>query len=216
MMENKDKGIGNVVILLLDLLVVASVSYAVLGMFFSRSNGVLVAGGWSAFKYYTVLSNVFCALSCLCSVLFCIFRKEAVLPSWLYIFRLMGSSVVTVTLLVVLVFLGPRLGYALMFEGVNLWLHLIAPVLAITGQLLLKSGKRLPFRASLWGIVPTAVYGGVYIMVNAVGWTGKSNPVTDVYRFLSWGWGVGIAIFAGIFLINWMVSVLFWRLGRMR
>lgn len=30
------------------------------------------------------------------------------------------------------------------------------------------------------GIVPTLVFGGVYIMVNAVGWTGKSNPVTDL------------------------------------
>lgn len=216
MNENKRKGFGTVVTVLLDLLVVAFVCYAVMGMFFSRRNGVLVAGGWSAFKYYTVLSNVFCSLSCLCSALCFMLRKEPVLPSWLYLFRLMGSSVVTVTLLVVLFFLGPRFGYPMMFEGVNLWLHLIAPVLAIIGQLMLKTGNRLPFSASLWGIVPTAVYGVVYITVNAVGWTGKSNPATDIYRFLYWGWGVGAVIFLGLFLINWLVSVLFWRTGRRR
>ena len=60
MEEKREVDIRTWVVLILDLMVVAIVSYAVLGMIFTRRNGVLVSGGWSAFKYYTVLSNVFC------------------------------------------------------------------------------------------------------------------------------------------------------------
>jgi len=214
MEEKREVDIRTWVVLILDLMVVAIVSYAVLGMIFTRRNGVLVSGGWSAFKYYTVLSNVFCVFSCLAAIIHFIIGKGKADPSWLYVFRLMGSSVVSVTLLVVIFFLGPIYGYGMMFTGVSFWLHLVAPVAAIISQLLLKPGSQLPFRTSFWGIAPTAAYGIVYISVNAVGWTGASNPETDFYRFLYWGWGVGVAVFLGVFLINWLVSVLYWRLGR--
>ena len=59
-----------ILILILDILVVLSVAYAVLGMVFAKDNSALVTGGRGAFKYYTVLSNVFCALTSLVCVIF--------------------------------------------------------------------------------------------------------------------------------------------------
>ena len=212
--DGKSIDLRSLLVFLLDLVVVAVVAYAVIMMVESTKKGALVSGGLGALKYYTVLSNIFCAFSCLCAALHFIITKGKNLPSWLYIFRLMGSSVVSVTFLVVILFLGLVYGYKLMFTGVSFWLHLIAPVAAIIGQLLLKSERRLRFRASFLGIVPTVFYGIGYISVNALQWTGKSNPETDFYRFLAWGWGIGCAIFLVIFLINWLVALLYWAVGR--
>ena len=212
--DRRSSDIRRILIFLLDLLVVAVVTYAVIRMVESTKGGALVSGGLGALKYYTVLSNIFCAFSCLCAALHFIITRGRNLPNWLYVFRLMGSSVVSVTFLVVIIFLGPVYGYKLMFTGVSFWLHLVAPLAAIIGQLLLKSGKQLPFRTSFLGIVPTVFYGIGYISVNALQWTGTSNPKTDFYRFLAWGWGIGVGIFFGIFLINWLVSLLYWAVGR--
>ena len=214
MEKNKAEKIRRILVLLLDLMVVVFVGYAVFKMIGIRRQGVLVSGGLGAFKYYTVLSNIFCALSCLCCVFHYLIKRGADLPSWLYTFRLMGTSVVSVTFLVVIFFLGLIYGYRLMYTGVSFWLHLVAPVAAILGQILLNSASPMPFRTSFWGIAPTVVYGIFYISVNAVGWTGASNIETDFYSFLYWDWGIGIIIFLSIFLINWLVSLLYWSIGR--
>ena len=63
-MKNRQKTL----IMILDILVVLSVVYAVFGMVFSKNDAVLVTSGLGAFKYYTVLSNVFCALTALICV----------------------------------------------------------------------------------------------------------------------------------------------------
>lgn len=212
--DQKSSDIRRILVFLLDLVVVAVVTYAVLIMIESRKNGVLVSGGLGALKYYTVQSNIFCAISCLCAALHFIITKGKGLPSWLYVFRLMGSSVVSVTFLVVILFLGLIYGYKLMFTGVSFWLHLIAPVVAIASQILLKQERPMPFGTSFLGIVPTVFYGVGYISVNALQWTGTFNPETDFYYFLYWGWGVGCAIFLGIFLINWLAALLYWTVGR--
>lgn len=214
MEKTKTPDMKRILIFALDVLVFALVLFAVIKMVGIRRNGALVTGGLGAFKYYTVLSNVFCALSCLCSAICFIIRKNYELPSWLYIFRLMGSSAVSVTFLVVLFFLGLIYGYRLMFTGVSFWLHLVCPVLAIISQILLRQAKPMPFGTSFWGIAPTFVYGVFYITVNAVGWTGTPNRATDFYFFLNWGWGVGIVIFLVIFAINWLISLLYWSVGR--
>ena len=214
-MDNKrTPDIRRILIFLLDLVVVAVVTYAVLIMIESRKNGVLVSGGLGALKYYTVQSNIFCAISCLFAALHFIITRGRNLPSWLYVFRLMGASVVSVTFLVVIFFLGLIYGYRLMYTGVSFWLHLVAPVAAILGQLILKPSSPMPFRTSFWGIAPTVVYGFFYISVNAIGWTGSSNIETDFYSFLYWGWGIGIVIFLSIFLMNWLVSLMYWSIGR--
>ena len=198
-----------ILILILDILVVLSVTYAVLGMVFAKDNSALVTGGRGAFKYYTVLSNVFCAVTSLVCVIFMLARKDSTLPVPLYLLHLAGSSVVSVTLIVVIIFLGPTMGFGIMFVGVCFWLHLFAPVLSIISQMLLRPQKEIRLRSTVWAVVLTILYGAVYIIVNAVNWTGKSNPVTDMYGFLRWGWAIGAMLLVAICLINWLVAVLF-------
>jgi hypothetical protein len=55
------------------------------------------------------------------------------------------------------------MGYALMFAGSSLFLHLINPLLCIISYTCLEHSEALPTQYSLLGILPTAVYGAVYV-----------------------------------------------------
>ena len=235
--------LSNVFCALTSILVVLSVAYAVLGMVFAKDNSALVTGGRGAFKYYTVLSNVFCALTSDAGHTGCpvcrICRaghgvRKGQLGSGHR--RPRGLQVLHSSLQCVLRPDKPCLldlhacqkgqhspGAAVPPPscrkqcrqrhidrgGVCLWLHLFAPVLSIISQMLLRPQAEIRLRSTVWAVVPTILYGAVYIIVNAVNWTGKSNHVTDMYGFLRWGWAIGAMLLVAICLINWLVAVLF-------
>ncbi len=214
MIQTKNPNYRKYCILLLDVLIVSLVVLATVLMVLNRHSTHLASGGWGAFKYYTSLSNVFCALSCLCCLAYYARRGGETLPEQLYVFRLMGSAVVMVTFLVVVCFLGPIYGYRFMYKGANLWFHLVVPLLSVPEMLLQRPPRRLPLRVTLWGVAPTLLYGVVYLIVNAVTWTGTRNPATDIYGFLFWGWGIGSVFLIVICLISWLIAVVYRLLGQ--
>ncbi len=195
--------------LILDIAIVIFVIFALILMMTAKTDGSLSSRGWSAFKYYTVQSNVFCAITSLIMIFFTQIRKNSEIPDWLYVLQLTGTTVVTVTFLVVVGFLGPVYGYQNMYLRANLWFHLIVPVVGMIKMLLIRPERYYPFSITLWGILPTFLYGAVYSVINAVGWTGKSNPETDIYGFLFWGWGIGILFLLSICLLSWLSAIVF-------
>jgi hypothetical protein len=55
-------------------------------------------------------------------------------------------------------------------------------------------------------MIPTAIYGSIYlvnILINGVGKWPNSN---DWYGFVKWGLGVGILIFVVILFISWIMA----------
>ena len=118
------------------------------------------------FRYYTTLSNVAAALTAIPSLVFAVrgvSGKGVELPPWLAVCRFLATSMLTLTMMTVLCFLGPIYGYGEMYTGVNFWFHLINPVLSITAFLFLETETAIPFKAAPLGIVPTVLYGFVYI-----------------------------------------------------
>ncbi|MBQ6172407.1 MAG: hypothetical protein IJK34_07225 [Clostridia bacterium] len=196
-------------VMMLDIAIVIFVIFALILMMTAKTDGSLSSRGWSAFKYYTVQSNVFCAITSLIMIFFTLIRKNSEIPDWLYVLQLTGTTVVTVTFLVVVGFLGPVYGYQNMYLRANLWFHLIVPVVGMIKMLLIRPKRYYPFSITLWGILPTFLYGAVYSVINAVGWTGKSNPETDIYGFLFWGWGIGILFLLSICLLSWLSAIIF-------
>lgn len=214
-MENGRKtDVRTIILYVSEIIIVVLVACSVISMVTSKNESEFMTNGIGAFRFYTVLSNLFCALSSLCVLIFFLSKKRTALPIGLYLFRLMGSCVVTVTLVVVLLFLGPTMGWGLMFTGVSLWLHLVVPVLSIVAQVLQRPEHEVPFWKTALAVAPTIVYGTVYVIVNAVGWTGKSNRLTDFYGFLTWGWGIGVLILLAICLMNWLAAILYWKLDK--
>lgn len=153
-------------------------------------------------RYFTALSNLFCAL-CALAVVVC--RACGSVPNTVLILKFVGTAAVTVTMLTVLAFLGPTLGYRMLLTGPDLWLHLICPVLAI-GSYALWDRPKMPFAAALLGVLPVLAYGGVYI--RRVLFAPEERRWKDFYGFNRGGkWRLS---FTAMLLGAFLVSIILW------
>ena len=145
-------------------------------------------------RYFTVLSNVFCALV---SLALAITRLRGAVPVPLLLLKYVATHAVTVTLLTVLVFLGPQFGYKPLFSGPDFLLHLLCPLLALVSFLAWDRPQMTPL-LSLIGVLPVLLYGFLYLrkVVYAKAWE-------DFYGFNRGGkWPVSfVAMQAGSFLV---------------
>ncbi len=201
-----------------------------LSMAAKLATGVLVFGAWllmirsaagtlsdtgvRSLRYFTVLSNFLCAIAALIHFGFLAVRKSA--PRWVLRLSYAGTAAVGVTLMVVLLFLGPLYGYLAMLKGANLWFHLLIPLLAILDHILLEPGERPSFRDTFLCLVPVALYGAVYVGNLLVNGVGEWPDTNDWYLFTIWGTSVAVCIAAGILLLAWGIALALRALGRAR
>ena len=78
--------------------------------FFRKDGTWAVGNGAAAFRFFTVQSNVFCAVAALLMFL-------APSSTLVWTLKYVGTAAVTVTMLTVFVFLGPNLGYKKLLTG---------------------------------------------------------------------------------------------------
>lgn len=159
--------------LLSSLVILACTVYGVSRFFVGSGSGNMQVGGFACFRYFTVLSNVFVALCCAAVLPYnirALTGGNTQPPHGVMLLKFTGTLSVTVTLVVVLVFLGPTMGYAAMFAGSNLLLHLLTPLLTLFSFCALDGGGRIGKREILLGVFPVVIYGVVYlILVVALG-----------------------------------------------
>lgn len=111
--------------------------------------------GKKAFRFFTLQSNVLCAVSAL---LMCLFPHSR--AAWLI--KYAGTAAVSVTMLTVLFHLGPLYGYKKLLSGSDLFMHLITPLLALVSFSVFEK-QGLSFSEALWGLVPVLLYGALYM-----------------------------------------------------
>ena len=175
--------------------------------------GALQSSGIENFKFYTVLTNVFCGLVAAVYLLFILLKKDA---DKIRVLKLAAVCGVAITFAVVAFMFGPLYGYPQFYKRGNLFFHLLEPLTAIVEFILIKR-KKIPFKYTVIAAVPTLLYGMGYllnILINGVG--GPWPDTNDFYAFLSWGWPVGIAIFAVITLSAFGVACIFRSISNRR
>ena len=124
--------------------------------FFHKDGTWAFSHGKKAFRYFTVLSNLLCALAAL---LMCFASAQP----WVWLLKYVGTVAVTVTMLTVFVFLAPTMGSLRdLLKGSDLFMHLITPLLALASFCVLEK-RGLAFRPALLALIPVAVYGLVYL-----------------------------------------------------
>ena len=168
--------------------------------------GALQATGIENFKFYTVLTNVFCGIIAMIYLCFILLKKST---DKIAVLKLAAVCGVAITFAVVAFMFGPLYGYPQFYKRGNLFFHLLLPVTAMVEFIVVKR-KRIPFAHTIIAAVPTLLYGIGYllnILINGIG--GPWPDTNDFYAFLSWGWPVGIGIFAGITLSAFAVACLF-------
>lgn len=186
------------------------VVFAVIGIILmltgGSEGGVLQASGIQNFKFYTVLTNVFCGIIAGIYLVLILLKKDKEKMAALKLAAVCG---VAITFAVVAFMFGPLYGYPQFYRRGNLFFHLLLP-LAAMAEFIIVRRKRIPFRYTVIAAVPTLLYGMCYmlnILINGVG--GPWPDTNDFYAFLSWGWPVGIGIFAVITLLAFSVACIF-------
>ena len=213
------------------------VAFTLLGigiMLYKNGNegGLLSSSGWENFKYFTVLSNVYCGITAGVFLIRLVVHARgkdkltvekkadtdgptAVLerktqssdyPLWLLIMKLAAAAAVTVTFLVVACFFGPLYTYPVLYKGSNLWFHLIIPLLGMIEFCLLEG--EIPFRMTFLTGAPALVYGCFYLGNILINGKGDWPDTNDWYGFMNWGFGVAMVIFAVIVLTSWGAACL--------
>ena len=181
------------------------------GIMALRGEGTLSAAGFSNLKYFTVLSNIFNgAVSLFYAIrLASVLRHQSRRLSFrLHLLKYIATAAVALTFLVVTGFFGPLYGWASMYQGANLWFHLILPLVSLLEFCFVDNFFPLAFRASFLTMIPPLLYGFAYLtnlLINGVGIWPDTN---DWYGFVNWGLPVGIGIFAAIVLATWGLALL--------
>ena len=188
------------IVTVLDILIVVFTVIGTCLMFSNNDNGAgLMSSGLDNFKYFTVLSNIFCGIVSLIAL---ISRKMPVS------IRLMTSSAVGLTFIIVAAFLQPVYPDTNLYQGGNLWFHLIVPVISMVQFVLLKTSEKIPFKFTFFSALLSLVYGIGYLINILINGVGKWPDTNDWYGFLNWGFPIGIAIFAVVVVINFVIAVI--------
>ena len=173
---------------------------------------------YEVFRYYTTLSNVLAGLAAPPAAV-CALRGLRTgtyrLPPFLAGWRYMATAMLTLTMMTVLFFLGPLFGYGAMFSRAYFWFHLVNPLLSIAAYCFLERDPAMRRSAVLLGVLPTALYGVVYVRetvfvgADAGGWP-------DFYGFNIGGhWPLAIAAMLGTnLLLSFLVLLLHNRMGK--
>ena len=162
----------------------------------------LTSEGIENFKYFTVLSNVFCGIVALLYLIFKIKDKKIHI-----LLKLMAASATGLTFLIIAAFLQPMYPDLNLYKGGNLFFHLIVPLLAMCEFVLIKTEK-IQFKYTFISAILALIYGTGYcgnILINGKGVWPNTN---DWYGFLNWGWPVGLVIFVFIVIMDWMMACL--------
>ncbi len=194
-------------------IVILTVTGVILMLTGKPEEGALQASGIENFKFYTVLTNVFCGVvSAVYLVCLLLDRGTEKMVS----LKLGAVCGVAITFAVVAFMFGPLYGFPQFYKRGNLFFHLLLPLAAMTEFIAVRR-KRIPFKYTVIAALPTFIYGCCYmlnILINGIG--GKWPDTNDFYAFLNWGWPVGIMIFAGITLSAFASACLFRAISNKR
>ena len=190
-------------------LIVLFTVYGMIRFFTVGGNGNMAVFNTAAFRYFTVDSNILVALASLLLLIAQIksLRNGRPVSRGLMAFKHVGTTAVGVTFFTVFCFLGTLYGYRAMIEGVSLYMHLITPLLAMLGFWFLDRGQETRFRSVFLGLLPTALYGVVYIAMTVF-----QKRWQDFYGFNIGGrWILSCVLMV---IATFIISVGLWALHR--
>ena len=164
-----------------------------------------------AYFYYTINSNIFVGLTSLLAIIgaiICLKRKEDVSKRALHVIKFVGVTCVTLTLVTVLYWLASGTFEAkALVEKFNIFLHFATPILAfLTFILFDHNEKKLKWVDTLLAILPTLIYGSVYLVLVAI----LNKQEYNVYLFGmkdgNFVWWMALLSFVTLLLVAFLIA----------
>lgn len=216
------KRVCNVSSLILNITVIIVVAFSVAHNFrtdvIREDFGWFSFVGWENLRYYTTLSNVFCALAAGVTLFFNVrnvIEDRFDFPVFVTLLKYSATAAITLTFLTVVLFLSPMIAisgksYFTLFMGNSFFMHFLTPVLAILCFLLFERAGFLKFRHTFFAVLPPVVYSVVYFSCVLLF---KCWP--DFYNFTLGGtyWAIPLVIF-GMYLLTYGIAVLLYFLHK--
>ncbi len=169
------------------------------------------------FKFFTVDSNIFMGIIALVFVILQIKKQE--ITKNMYRLKLMSTSSVSLTFIIVFTYLGPisKDGIKSMLQNSNMFFHLIIPVLSIINFITFERTDKLKLKDTLYGTIPTIIY-AIFYMTNLLLHVenGKVSPIYDWYWFVQNGIKTAIIVAPMIMIISYIISVILWKINKRR
>ena len=204
----------HILALILDVATVIMVIVASI-MMFNYGGSALAVRGIFILRYFTVQSNMLLGASLLIALPFDVSlllgkRNESPLP--VRVLNLVGTIGTTITMLTVLFFLGPTMGYGRMFTEANLFFHLLIPLAGLIRVIFFEGeGDGPKWQASFFGLIHLFGY-GLFYLFNVAIHNGYGQADYDWYGFGTNGLGIGILAFVlmlvGAFFLTWGLLML--------
>ena len=181
----------------------------ILGVFlmFFGPGGALAEARWDVFKYFTVQSNLFVAITAGISLFYLLFKKDKEYPGWLIISKLVSAVSVGITFFVVIIYLGPIYGYPFLYSGANFLFHGLVPALAMVAFILAEPKHKFKFINNIYSLIPVAIYGTIYMINVAVHNDYGNYKGNDWYAFGTYGPGIGVVFLFGIIAMEFILSI---------
>ncbi len=137
--------------------------------------------GIATLRYYTVLSNIFALAVSVLYVSFSL-RTKGNIPVFITFLRYAAAVCLTLTFLVVTFIFIPMAGTSVLFEGVNLFQHLLCPVISFVSFMFFENRSKLSKRHIFLSLIPTFTYAAVIIILNILRVVSGPYPFLMVYE----------------------------------
>lgn len=172
------------------------------------------------FKFFTVDSNILMGLSSLIFTIYeykLLYGKIKEIPKSIYLLKLIATTAVSITFIVVFLYLGPisKGGIYSMLLNSNLFFHLFIPVLSIITFMFYEKTDKLNLKSTLYGLLPTILYSFYYlanILIHMK--NGKVSSTYDWYYFAQNGVWNSVIILPVMLLASYVICLLLWKANR--
>lgn len=144
--------------------------------------------------------------------------KSCKASTWIQVFRLATVTCLTVTFIVVLVYLAPTYdgeenGFVWMFiDGTSKYFHLLCPLSAIVSFIFFEDNSDIKLPYTVWGVVPTILYAIIAVILNAKRiWYGPYGFLhvyeQSVMASVIWLGGIIVAAYLFALLIRFLSGI---------
>ncbi len=178
----------------------------------------------SSFRMFTTQSNVIAGITAGIILVFevlIILGKKDKLPDWLRIVKMVTTTAVTLTLLVVLFYLGfvavaEGYSYFIMFRNTNICFHLLTPISAIVSFILFEGGNKINIKFTFLNIIHMVLYSIFYTINVFTHLTpeGKVDRKYDWYYFVLGENWTFIFVVIAILSLTYGIGFSLWILNR--